>query len=99
MASLYKVGNKYKIGFTDEAGRHRVIVAGENHRVAKEIKADLEAKLERRKRGIGSAAEDRYADQGRVLLVVKDANGKVVGGHLADWHADVLPRATGECTP
>ncbi|HUX15679.1 MAG TPA: hypothetical protein VMW52_04350, partial [Phycisphaerae bacterium] len=94
MASVYKRqgAKRWSISYTDENGARRVVTGLTGKVDSDRLAAELQAEADRRRRGLSDPAEERLAEQGRVPLYVLDVDGKVAGGHLADFHQALLDR-------
>jgi site-specific recombinase XerC len=94
MASIWKrAGAKaYNITFTDEKGSRKTVPGMVGHGDTAKLAAKLEADADRQRRGLADPQAERLAESARKALVVRDAAGKVVGGHLADFLADAAAR-------
>ena len=100
MASIYKRGgnkNKngcYYITYVLRPGVRKT-VKGCRDRVATEI---LAAKLERdamlRREGIIDARDDRYSEAEATPLIIRDREGKIVGGHVADFYQLIVDKGS-----
>ena len=98
MASIYRRKKKgpYLITYFPRP-RVRKTVKGCMDKAATEALAHkLEADAMLRREGVIDARADQYAKAEARSLVVKDANGKVADGHLADFYASLLGKGTTE---
>jgi len=96
MASIYRRKKKgpYLITYFPRP-RVRKTVKGCTDKAATEAFArKLEADAMLRREGVIDARADQYAKAEARPLVVKDANGKVADGHLADFYASLVARGT-----
>ena len=94
MASIYKRKGRRKwlIEYSDENKKRRTVTGSADKEVTKQIAAKLESDAKLRRMGVIDASVERCAEAERKPLVVKDADDKIVGGHLADFHAALLAK-------
>ncbi len=94
MTSIYKRGGKGKwlIAYKNEQGKRRVATGTKDKTITKQVAAKLENEVYLRLRGVLNKADDRYGEAEQKALVVKDTEGKIIGGHLADFHAGIVAK-------
>jgi integrase len=94
MASIYqrREGGNFYITYMVRP-RQRKTVKGCKDRAATEAMArKLEMNVMLKREGLIDTRADRYAEAEGQPLVVRDAKGKVVGGHLAEYHEVLLAK-------
>lgn len=98
MASIYKRGGKknrdgvYWITFYPSPGLAKTVRGCADKGATEALARKLEADAMLRREGIIDAKADGYSVAEVAPLVTKDAAGKIVGGHLADFHAALLAK-------
>ena len=98
MASIYKrkKGGSYYITYVVRPGQRRTVKGCRDRAATEAYARKLEADAMLRREGVIDVKADQYAKSEARLLVVKDANGKVIDGHLADFHASLHAKSTTE---
>ena len=94
MASVFKREGRKKwlIGYTDGFGRRRTVTGAASKTVTEQIAGKLEGDAELQRRGIIDPRQTKYAEAERQLLVIKDADGKITGGHLHDLRETLIAK-------
>ncbi|HUS95373.1 MAG TPA: hypothetical protein VMX97_01395, partial [Hyphomicrobiaceae bacterium] len=93
MASIYKSkSGKYKIAYYPSPHVRKVLTGCTDYKATEALARKLEADAMLRREGVIDARTDQYAKGEAKPLLVKDAAGKIVGGHLADFHAALLAK-------
>ena len=93
MASIYKAkSGKYKIAYYPLPHVRRIVTACTDYKATEALARKLEADAMLRREGVIDARTDQYAKGEAKPLLVKDAEGKIVGGHLAEHHAALLAK-------
>ena len=98
MASIWKnkKTGKYMIAVSIGPRRRKVITGCTDFRATKALADKLQNEMWQRASGLVDPKADRYAAEELNPLVVKDAEGTVIGGHLADFHAVLLNKGVTE---
>ena len=91
MASIWKRkgAKRYSVTYVDEHGVRRTVPGLAGKTDSDRYAASLEAESDRRRRGLSDPLEQQRAEASRKSLIVRDAAGEIVGGHLRDF-ADAL---------
>ena len=93
MASIYKSkSGKWKIAYYPRPHFRKIVTGCTDYKATEALARKLEADAMLRREGVIDARNDQYAKGEAKPLVVKDAEGKIVGGHLADHHAALLAK-------
>jgi len=87
MASIWKRKGaaKYSISYVDENGTRRTVPGLAGKSDSDRYAANLEAEADRRRRGLVDPLEQQRAEAARKPVIIRDAVGKIVGGHLRDF--------------
>ena len=98
MASVYRRRKKgpYYITLFVRPGVRKTRKGCMDKAATEALARKLEADAMLRREGVIDPKADQYAKAEARLLVVKDANGKVIDGHLADFHASLHAKSTTE---
>jgi len=96
MASIYrrKKGGNFYITYWARPGQRRTVKGCKDRAATEAYARKLEADAMLRREGVIDVKADQYARAEARPLVGKDAEGKVVGGHLADFRAALLAKGT-----
>ena len=94
MASIFKRkgGKKWMISYTDENRKRKTVTGATDKEATKQIAAKLEADVQLKRRGVIDASVERYAEAEHRSLIVRGAEDKIIGGHLAEFHAALLAK-------
>jgi len=94
MASIYrrKKGGCFYITYQARPGERHTVKGCKDRAATEALARKLEADAMLRREGVIDVRTDQYAKAEARPLVVKDAEGKVIGGHLADYHAALLAK-------
>jgi integrase len=96
MASIYrrKAGGCYYITYQARPGERHTVKGCKDRAATEALARKLEADAMLRREGVIDVRADQYAKAEARPLAVKDADGKVLDGHLADFHAVLLAKGT-----
>jgi integrase len=96
VASVYrrKPGGVYYVTYMVRPGQRRTVKACRDRAASDALARKLEADALLRREGIIDPKADQYSKAEARRLVVKDAAGKVVDGHVADFHTMLLAKGT-----
>lgn len=98
MASIFKrkgkksSKHKWLIAYTDADGARRVVTGVTSKTITDEIATSLENEVALQRHGCIDKRLGQYSEAEAVPLIVKDADGEIVGGHVGDFHAAMLAR-------
>jgi len=93
VASVYKRTNGcYYITYYIRPRVRRTVKGCKDKAATEAMARKLETEAWQRRTGLIDEKTDRYAWAKAKKLMVKDAKGKIVGGHLADFHAALLAK-------
>ena len=94
MASIYrrKKGGCFYITYHVRPGQRKTVKGCKDRAATEALARKLEADAMLRREGIIDVRTGQYAKAEARPLVVKDAEGKVIDGHLADYHAALLAK-------
>ncbi len=94
MASIYrrKGDDKYTISYHIRPGVRKEVRGCADRKATEALARKLESDAMLRREGVIDAKADQYSAAEAKPLMVKDADGKVTGGHLADFHAAMLAK-------
>ncbi len=94
MASIWRRGKDgpYYVTYTVRRGERKTIRGCRDRKATEALARKLEADAMLRREGVIDPKADQYAKAEARPLVVLDADGKVVDGHLADHHAALLAK-------
>jgi len=96
MASIYrrKKGGCYYITYQVRPGRRKTVTGCKDRAATEALARKLEADAMLRREGVIDTKVDQYAKAEAKPLMVKDAEGNVTGGHLAQFYASLLAKGT-----
>jgi len=96
MASIYrrKKGGYFYITYHIRPGVRRTVKAAKDRAATEALARKLEADAMLRNNGVIDVKADQYARAEARRLVVKDAEGRVTDGHVADFRAVLLAKGT-----
>ena len=96
MASIYrrKKNGPYYVTYFVRPGQRKTVKGCKDKKATEALARKLEADAMLRREGIIDAKADQYAKAEARPLVVKDADGKVTDGHLADFYASLVAKGT-----
>jgi len=94
MASIYKDKRtgKWKIAYSPRPRRRKVVTGCTDYKATKALADKLESESWQLRTGVADSRSKKYAQAEANPLIVKDAEGKIVGGHVADFHAALLAK-------
>jgi integrase len=94
MASIYrrKKGGCFYITYQARPGQRKTVKGCKDRAATEALARKLEADAMLRREGVIDVRTDQCAKAEARPLVVKNAEGKVIGGHLADYHAALLAK-------
>jgi len=94
MASIYrrKKGGTFYITYQARPGERHTVKGCKDRAATEALARKLEADAMLRREGVIDVRTDQYAKAEARPLAVKDAEGKVIDGHLADYHAALLAK-------
>jgi integrase len=94
MASIYrrKKGGCFYITYQARPGERHTVKGCKDRAATEALARKLEADAMLRREGVIDVRTDQYAKAEARPLVVKDAEGKVIDGYLADYHAALLAK-------
>ena len=94
MASNYrrKKGGTFYITYHLRPGQRRTVKGCKDRAATEALARKLEADAMLRREGVIDVRNDQYAKAEARPLVVRDGDGKVIDGHLADLHAALLAK-------
>ena len=94
MASIYrrKKGGCFYITYQARPGERHTVKGCKDRAATEALARKLEADAMLRREGVIDVRTDQYAKAEARPLVLKDAEGKVIDGHLADYHAALLAK-------
>jgi len=94
MASIYRRKKKgpYYITYVIRHGVRKTVKGCRDRAATEALARKLEADAMLRREGVIDAKADQYAKAEARPLVDRDAEGKVIDGHLADYHAALLAK-------
>lgn len=93
MASIYR--NKrgvWMIAYYPIPHRRKIITGCRDYKATKALADKLEAEAFMRRRGVIDPKADGYAKAQAAPLMVEDGEGRIVGGHLADFRAALIAK-------
>ena len=96
MASIYRrrKNGPYYITYFVRPGQRKTIKGCKDRAATEAYARKLEADAMLRREGVIDAKADQYAKAEARPLVVKDADDKIIDGHLADFYASLVARGT-----
>jgi len=96
MASIYKrkKGGSYYITYVVRPGQRHTVKGCKDRAATEAYARKLEADAMLRAKGVIDIKADQYAKAEARPLVVKDADDKIIDGHLADFYASLVARGT-----
>jgi len=96
MASIYRrrKNGPYYITYLVRPGQRKTLKGCKDKAATEALARKLEADAMLRREGVIDPKADQYAKAEARLLMVKDADGNVTDGHLADFHATLVARGT-----
>jgi len=94
MASIYRrtKGGNFYITYWARPGQRRTVKGCKDRAATEALARKLEADAMLRREGVIDIKADQYAKAEARRLVVKDAEGNVTDGHVADFHAMLLAK-------
>jgi len=94
MASIYrrKKGGNFYITYHVRPGQRKTVKGCKDRAATEALARKLEADAMLRREGVIDIKADQYAKAEARPLVERDAESKVIGGHLADYHAALLAK-------
>ena len=95
MSSVWKRkgAKRYSVSYVDEHGARRTVPGLAGKSDSDRYAAALEAEADRRRRGLVDPLEQQRAEAARKPLIVRDAAGEIIGGHLRDFADGLTARA------
>ncbi len=98
MASIYKRkgDEKYTISYYLRPGLRKEVRGCADRKATEALARKLENEAMLRRKGVIDAKADQYSAAEAKPLMARDADGKVTGGHLADFHASLLAKGVTE---
>ena len=98
MASIYKRkgDEKYTISYYLRPGLRKEVRGCADRKATEALARKLENEAMLRRKGVIDAKADQYSAAEAKPLMAKDSDGKVTGGHLADFHAALLAKGVTE---
>ena len=96
MASIYRrtKGGRYCITYQVRPGVRKTVRGCKDRAATEALARKLEADAMLRREGVIDTKADQYAKAEVKPLMVKDAEGNVTGGHLAQFYASLLAKGT-----
>jgi len=100
MATVYKRGGKrnkngsWYITYSVRPGLRRTVKGCKDKAATEALAKKLETEAWQRQVGLIDAKADQYAQAEVIPLIVRDAEDRVVDGHLAEFHASLLAKGT-----